>query len=126
MKTFVVLFLTFSISGCMTHQSLMDQPAQITQEVNGDYRDLAECTIHRIEHPGMQVREKRRLPRNIEVFVDYRSLFSGPMVVMSATFFEKENNRTLIEIRGRWKVTGEKVRAEFMNREFVQPCLKGT
>lgn len=124
----ILSFLSF-LAGCYSIKALKEQEPHLAYEVEGDYRDLAECTINLLDSEptfrSSRVRERRRPPRSIEVFEDWGNLFEG--VMASVIFYEKEENRTLIEFRGRNNVLnyGDSL-AKRLDEKFVKPCLSET
>ena len=126
---FLIFLLLSFLSGCYSIKALKEQEPHIAYEVEGDYRDLAECAINLLDNEptfrSSRTRERRRPPRSIEVFEDWGNLFEG--VMASVIFYEKEPNRTLIEFRGRNNILnyGDSL-AKRLEEKFVKPCLRGT
>ena len=127
MGAFLLVFFSISLlSGCtLSHQALKEQPPYISYEVEGDYRDLAECTRHLLDSQAVRfskIREQRRPPRSIEVYDDWGNFYE--VILASATFYDKGTNRTFIELRERdpW---GDSL-ARRLEERFVKPCLRRT
>ena len=126
---FLILSFLSVLSGCYSIKALKEQEPHLAYEVEGDYRELAECTINLLDNEptfrSSRMRERRRPPRSIEVFEDWGNLFEG--VMASVIFYEKEPNRTLIEFRGRNNILnyGDSL-AQRLEEKFVKPCLRGT
>ena len=126
---FLIFLLLSFLSGCYSIKALKEQEPHIAYEVEGDYRDLAECAINLLDNEptfrSSRTRERRRPPRSIEVFEDWGNLFEG--VMAAVIFYEKEPNRTLIEFRGRNNILnyGDSL-AKRLEEKFVKPCLRGT
>ena len=129
LDVFLIFLLLSFLSGCYSIKALKEQEPQIAYEVEGDYRDLAECAINLLDNEptfrSSRTRERRRPPRSIEVFEDWGNLFEG--VMASVIFYEKEPNRTLIEFRGRKNILnyGDSL-AKRLEEKFVKPCLHRT
>ena len=129
LSIFLILLCLSFVSGCYSTKALKEQEPNLAYEVEGDYRDLAECTITLLDNEptfrSSRMRERRRPPRSIEVFEDWGNLFEG--VMASVIFYEKEPNRTLIEFRGRDNILnyGDSL-AKRLEEKFVKPCLSET